>query len=177
MVEYIPTEYAIGDKFTFCGQSLEKIQRQLNDDSIQAAFYSLDENGNYTHLYVSHTKPYAVKHFKGYKLTYGKYSWHKVVLEELPVIIRKEKDYGLLAIFPTMPSDWNYNPTGYSDHDSFCSISWDYIYQDTISANEDETQEMLSKLRNIGYYNMKVYKRNQASFQDVMEKEYKRIKG
>lgn len=147
MTEYIPTQHAIGDKFTFCGQSLDLIQLQLNDDNVKAAFYSIDDNGNYTHLYVS----------LGLNVGGHLYNWHKVVLENLPVIIRKENNH-LVAFFPTLIADvYGKYYTCYSQLDSHGSYHPEYVDEHTSFATKQEIETMLAELRRLGYYNLTLH--------------------
>ena len=93
-----------------------------------------------------------------------------------PVIFRKFKEGDIIAIFPTMSGTLNqYTCNSYQhigQHGSCDPIS---LIQNTKLAKPEEYEELFQELINIGYDDLKVYKRYQYKFLEEIKSELKRL--
>jgi hypothetical protein len=101
----------------------------------------------------------------------------KYSINQLPVIFRKWRGGQIIALFPTVPANL----------DGFTCQSYQHVGQhgaadpyglirETKSATPKEYKELLGELHQIGYKNLKIYKRLQYKHLEEMRKvtrEYK----
>lgn len=76
---------------------------------------------------------------------------------ETPVVFRKYKNGDVIALFPTM-HEGNYMINSYMHVGQHGCADYNLVYS-TKPATEGEYRELLEELKQIGYENLKVYKR------------------
>lgn len=93
-----------------------------------------------------------------------------------PVIFRKFKEWDIIAIFPTIPGTSDqYTCQSYMHIGQHGSCEPTYLIQNTKPAKPEEYEELLQELINIGYDDLKVYKRYQYKFLEEIKAELKRM--
>ena len=93
-----------------------------------------------------------------------------------PVIFRKFKEGDIIAIFPTMSGTLNqYTCNSYQHIGQHGSCDPTYLIQETKPTKPEEYEELFQELINIGYDDLKVYKRYQYKFLEEIKAELKRM--
>lgn len=93
-----------------------------------------------------------------------------------PVIFRKFKEGNIIAIFPTMLGTLDqYTCNSYQHIGQHGACEPTYLIQITKLAKPEEYGELFQELVNIGYDDLKVYKRYQYKFLEEIKSELKRM--
>lgn len=93
-----------------------------------------------------------------------------------PIIFRKFKEGDIIAIFPTMPGTMDqYTCNSYQHIGQHGTCEPSYLIQNTKLAKPEGYEKLFQELINIGYDDLKVYKRYQYKFLEEVKSELKRL--
>ena len=87
---------------------------------------------------------------------------HRASETVTPVVFRKFKEGDIIALFPTM-HEGNYLINSYMHVGQHCSADYNLVHS-TKPAKKEEYRDLLEELRQIGYENLKVYKRYRPKY-------------
>ena len=73
------------------------------------------------------------------------------------IVFRREKDGNILAVFGEKFTP--YTLAGYCHIGQHCAVGVQYYQNETVPATAGEYKNLLSELKNIGYNDLKIYKR------------------